>query len=151
MTQDEAICLIKDYGTRQRGACLPCPCCGKGELTYQTSKFSRLLPTSICEACANDVELPPEQWAITQHPERWNMVRKFYCLVGRFNPIRRGYVEVEASCHLEARSIFYNAYPWIGAGFTDGLTDYDKDRLHYYGTIHYKSNIIPLITGKQNV
>ncbi|MBQ7870636.1 MAG: hypothetical protein IJ357_00645 [Oscillospiraceae bacterium] len=150
MTQDEAICLIKDYGTRQRGTHLPCPCCGQSELTYQTSKYSRFFPTSICEVCDNGVELPPEQWAITQHPKRWNMVREIHCFVGRFNPIRRGYVVVEATSSLEAKAIFHKAYPGIGAIFADGCSDDAKARSHYYGTIHYRGGNIPPLTETNN-
>lgn len=150
MNHEAAIRLIKDYGTRQRSAHLPCPCCGQSELTYQTSKYSRFLPTSICDVCANGVELPPEQWAITQHPERWNMVIEIHCFVGRFNSIRRGYVVVEATSSLEAKAIFHKAYPGIGAIFVDGCSDDAKARSHYYGTIHYRGGTIPPLTETIN-
>ena len=151
MNHELAVAIIEEYGEKkqgQRGAQLSCPCCGK-EIS-STYSWSSYRPTRICENCTT-IEIPPEDWAIVHNPEQWGMVQKFYCSIGRFNPIRKGYVVIEAACITEARSIFHEAYPGIGAIFADRYSDEDKARKHCYGTIHYRSDSIPPITDKQNV
>lgn len=143
MNHKLAIALIKEYGEkkqRQNGTRHPCPCCGKDTLTFHACSWSRYKPTLICESCAN-TELPPENWAIVQNPERYEAVRGYFFIFGP-EGTRRNYVEIEATSWAEAKAKFHKAYPdpgrWCG---TDGLSDpYLREKWCNCGKVTYRNS-----------